>query len=284
MSETVFFLNMFSDYRPEDSELWEQVQVRGAVIDPEERRVSVELFSPTYVSGKRQRTAISELRRIYGIHNLELRLTYPAEAVTQAEPRDLSDVLIAALPAARLILAGSKWEMGTERMTIKLSSNGKDRLEAALPRLREHLRTTFGIEPEIEIEAHAVDGDALYEETARIRQEAMKSVPTPNFKETAAKSGGGKSAPEPSGDLIFGRPFSGPATPMSELNLDMFKVIVEGEVFAVNHKELKKRNAWVVSFDMTDRTNSVRINQFMEAEKAAPILERIAKPGAWLRV
>ena len=160
MSETVFFLNMFSDYRPEDAELWEQVQVRGAVIDPEERRVSVELFSPVYVSGKRQRTAISDLRRIYGIHNLELRLTYPAEAVTQAEPRDFSDVLIAAQPAARLILAGSKWEMGTERIAIRLSSNGKDRLEAAIPRLREHLRTTFGIEPEIEIEAHAVDGDA----------------------------------------------------------------------------------------------------------------------------
>ena len=30
---------------------------------------------------------------------------------------------------------------------------------------------------------------------------------------------------------------------MKELNLDMGSVIVEGRVFAVDHKELKKRNA-----------------------------------------
>lgn len=57
---------------------------------------------------------------------------------------------------------------------------------------------------------------------------------------------------------------------MDELNLDMFRVIVEGKVFAVQHRELKKRGAWVVCFDMTDYTSSVRVNQFMEAAKASP--------------
>ena len=52
-------------------------------------------------------------------------------------------------------------------------------------------------------------------------------------------------------------------------------VIVEGKVFAIEHKELKKRNAWVINFDMTDYTGSVRVNQFMETEKAKPILDGI---------
>ena len=63
----------------------------------------------------------------------------------------------------------------------------------------------------------------------------------------------------------------------------MYKVVVKGEVFAVNHRELKKRNAWIISFDVTDYTGSVRINQFMEPDKAKPILERI-KPGMWISI
>ena len=74
--------------------------------------------------------------------------------------------------------------------------------------------------------------------------------------------------------MIFGRPFGGEVVKMKDLNLDMYRVVVAGKVFAVNHKELKKRNAWVVSFDVTDYTSSVRINQFMENDKAKPIFNR----------
>lgn len=70
---------------------------------------------------------------------------------------------------------------------------------------------------------------------------------------------------------------------MKELSLDMGTVIVEGKVFAVDHKELKKRNAYVVKFDMTDNTNSVRVSRFMEAGEAKPILENV-QVGSVLRV
>ena len=70
---------------------------------------------------------------------------------------------------------------------------------------------------------------------------------------------------------------------MSQLNLDMGTVTVEGRVFAVEHKELKKRNAWVINFDMTDHTGSVRVNRFMEANEAKPFLEHVKK-GAVLRI
>ena len=54
----------------------------------------------------------------------------------------------------------------------------------------------------------------------------------------------------------------------------LFRLLtVEGDVFAVEHRELKKRGAWVICFDMTDYTSSVRVNQFMEASKAKPIID-----------
>ena len=49
---------------------------------------------------------------------------------------------------------------------------------------------------------------------------------------------------------------------MNTLELDMVVVTVEGDVFAVEHRELKKRGAWVVAFDLTDYTGSIRVNKF----------------------
>ena len=285
MKQTVLFLDMFSSCPVEDREIWEGAEIRGAVIDPEERRVEATVWAPKYISGKVLRSQQKQIARQYGLHKLELNCTYAPDVIRQAEPRDLVDVFYEASPSARLVLAGSHWEMEPDRIVIRLAANGKDLLEPCLPRFRSYLQQVFTIDPEILIEANAVEGASLFAETEKIRMEALKQVPVPAF----SSGGDGTNQPiskqvEMPADLIFGRPFSGEVTPMSELNLDMFKVIVEGEVFAVNHRELKKRNAWVICFDMTDQTNSVRINQFMEADKAKPILEKISKPGGWLRV
>ena len=72
-------------------------------------------------------------------------------------------------------------------------------------------------------------------------------------------------------------------TPMSDLNLDMGSVLVEGTVFNIEHKELTKRKAWVVCFDITDNTGSIRINKFMEGEEAKPIVNGV-KVGQRLQV
>ncbi len=63
--------------------------------------------------------------------------------------------------------------------------------------------------------------------------------------------------------------------PMSDLTLDMGTVLVEGDVFNVEHRELPKRKAWVVCFDVTDYTGSIRVNQFMDGDVAKPIIREI---------
>ena len=63
----------------------------------------------------------------------------------------------------------------------------------------------------------------------------------------------------------------------------MGSVVIEGKVFAVEHKELPKRNAWVVSFDVTDNTGSVRVKRFMENNEAKPVLEHVSV-GTVLRI
>ena len=71
--------------------------------------------------------------------------------------------------------------------------------------------------------------------------------------------------------------------PMNSLELDMGTVVVEGDVFAVEHKELTRRNAWVVCFDLTDYTGSVRVNKFMPGEEGKPVVEGV-KEGMRLKI
>ena len=71
--------------------------------------------------------------------------------------------------------------------------------------------------------------------------------------------------------------------PMNTLELDMGVVTVEGDVFAVEHRELKKRSAWVISFDITDYTSSIRVSKFMPGDEGLPIVEGV-KTGMHLKI
>jgi DNA polymerase-3 subunit alpha (Gram-positive type) len=55
----------------------------------------------------------------------------------------------------------------------------------------------------------------------------------------------------------------------------MGTVIVEGKVFAVEHKELTKNSAFVIGFDMTDHTSSVHISRYLKNAEAKPITEGV---------
>ena len=120
----------------------------------------------------------------------------------------------------------------------------------------------------------AVPGPApeqdAFARTEAIRREALKRISRP----APAPGKGDKGA---QGKVIYGRAIKKKPMPMQDLQLDMGTVVVEGDVFAVDHRELKKRDAWVVAFDMTDYTNSIRVSKFLPAEEGKAIVEGVAK-------
>ncbi len=110
--------------------------------------------------------------------------------------------------------------------------------------------------------------------TEAIRQAALKK---------SARPAPAKGEKKPQGKAIFGRAVTKAPTPMGELELDMGTVVVEGDVFAIDNRELKKRGAWVVAFDMTDYTGSIRVNKFFPGEEGKPLVDGIRK-GMHLKV
>ena len=106
------------------------------------------------------------------------------------------------------------------------------------------------------------------------RTEAIRKAALKNAVRPAAPVKGDK---KPKGKAIFGKPVTKAPTPIGELELDMGMVVVEGDVFAVDNRELKKRGAWVVAFDMTDYTGSIRVNKFFPGDEGKPLVDGIKK-------
>lgn len=82
---------------------------------------------------------------------------------------------------------------------------------------------------------------------------------------------------KPENPVIYGKSTTGSITPMEKVTLELGKVTVRGEVFDVQPKEIPKRKAWVLSFDMTDFTGSVHVSKFMLDENAGNIVSKIKK-------
>ena len=292
MSE-VFFPALFPGFEPPEelAQALERLAVVHAELDRDARTIRLDAQAEKYLAEKQLQTLCRAVEKAYGLKSLELLVRYPEEELPHMDFRDLAQVFIRAFSPSAAILAGAQYTVEDNTVTIHLRANGKDSILQNAKKGEQFLRERFGVTKKIEVEAHSnLEGKALFEETARIRAEALKN--TPAIQPSAQAPGAApaarapRSAPapqEPTGALFYGRPFSGRAVRMDELNLDMFRVIVEGKVFAVQHRELKKRGAWVVCFDMTDYTSSVRVNQFMEAAKAKPIIDNV-QADMWLRV
>ena len=276
MNEKVQFWNMFALYQPPEQEaaLFAQAAVRAAQIDPVKRTVMVEMEAPGYIPERIIQSVSRQIEEHYGLERLEIYQYFPESELAKLEPGELTAMFVAEDSICRGTLAGAKYEWEGTDLTIRLRANGKDTLEACIPAVRQRLNAMFAAQVSVSVvSGKDLQGQALYDAMEKIRSEAVIHQAKPVFveKKTAPAASAGGSA-----DTIYGKPFRATPVPMKDIKLDMGIVTVEGKVFSVEHRELKKRNAWVVNFDMTDDTNSIRINRFMEANEAKPILEQVS--------
>ena len=281
MSETVYLLNMFPDYEPPEEirKALSQAALVAVDIRAENRSVEVAAHTDTYVPRRLTRQAEKDILSLYGLRNLEITLTHPATELSKIEPEELRDLFVDLDPMTRASLAGAKWAWDGGHLTVCLVANGKAGVEAQIPAVVKTLQERFAAEVTISVEAnHDLTGAELSRVMEKLREEALSAAPAANAKQAQKE----ERKPQDS-DTFYGKPFRGTAVPMKDLNLDMGTIIVEGKVFAIEHKELTKRNAWVVKFDMTDNTNSIRVTRFLEAKEAKPILDNV-QLGSVLRV
>ena len=280
MDSNVLLLNMFPDYEPPEAlkSAVSQAVIVAADIDPATRTVEVAIYSPDYIPYRYLNQFIRDVEGMYGLKQLRIQPTYPAARCSDMEPDDLMALFVAENSMTRGALAGALWQWEDTCLHIHLKGNGKSLLEECLPSVCRRLGECFGCVITIQIHAgEKLEGTALYEAMEKMRTTAIADLPKANFAEKK------QSAPAQASEAIYGKPFKGKIVPMQELSLDMGTVIVQGKVFNIEHKELTKRNAWVINFDITDNASSIRVSRFLENKEAKPILDGV-KMGAVVQV
>ena len=285
MENTTLFLNMFPDFAPPEALLpvLSQAAIVAGEIDPVKRGVSLVLHTENYIPQWELDGVAQAVAGLYGLESLHLQAVHPASQLTKIHPRELMELFVREDSLSRAALAGAGWRWEGNTLHIQLRANGKKALEACVPGVCRSLGERFAAQAQVEIHCgENLEGAQLYAAMEQMRQNMMESIPQP---------GGGKTPEKPQSQpqqtqqsqTIYGKPFQGKPIPMSEVDLNQGFVIVEGKVFHVEHKELKKNNAWVINFDMTDYTGSVRVNRYMDNNEAKPILEAI-REGSVIQV
>ena len=279
MKEKVFFSNMFPDYTPPEElkEALSQAVVVAADIDPIRHLVEVVIHSDTYIPGRFLNSVSKDLQNCYGLRTVRIIATHPASEMCKMESDELMQLFVEQNSMHRASLAGAHWNWQNDKLVVQLLGNGVKELVESVPAVQNQLRQRFAANCQIVFESgNAPEGEALFAAMEQMRSHAIQHR-APSA-ETVKKE-----KPQQESSAFYGKPIKTSPIAMKDVSLDMSSVTVEGRVFAVEHKELKKRNAWVISFDMTDNYGSVRINRFMEANEAKPILENV-KVGSVLKV
>ena len=268
-------LFLFPEYAgPRQPDL-QAAMVLGADIVRETCTIRLEIQFPAYFTRKEIKQLQSDLAATCQAKAVEIKPRFPLEAFQDEALSDLSNVIADAYAPARGILSGCTWTLREDTLYLCLKHNGHEQIAPHLHHAERYLQDCFGKTIRIQVESGSeLTAQELFEQTQQMRRAAAAAIPQPTLTEKKKK---------PVPDMILGKSFKDPPTPMDELTLDMTRVCVEGQVISLSHKELTRQEAWVINFDMTDFTNSIRINGFMEKEKAAPVLDRV-KPGMWLRV
>ncbi len=276
------FLEMFYEYQPDEPlrAVLEQAAVCHAEIDRESKTVDLRLELQTYAPEATFEAVGKALCELYGFRSVGILPAFPAEELSSCDPADLNRILVAAHSPAAASLAGCEWELEAGESKLRLRANGREGILPHIPLVERYLADRFGVTTKIAVVCGSeTEGDALFAQTELMRREAMRSVPQPLF-------GASESKKKEASPVIYGKTIKGKVTPMREITLERQseRVIVEGRIFAVDHRDINRRAATVVSFDMTDFTGSVRVSEFFKGDSAKPITDAIKKPGMWVRV
>ncbi len=273
MKEKTLFLNMFPDYQPPEplQSGLSQAAITAADLDVAQRTISVVLECSQYIPENALSDVSRDICALYGLRQLTIEPRFAASQLQKIQPEELMQLFVRVNSMTRGSLAGANWSWQGSTLTVQLRANGKQEIEECVPQIRSQLSARFQTPVQIQIEAgQALEGNELRSALEKMRFDSAGIRPV------SAKPAEKKQPELPDG-VIFGGLFAGQPTPIRDLQTKRSSVVVEGKVFAVDHREVKKRNSWVISFDMTDYTGSVRVKSFLEAKKAQTIMDAVKK-------
>ena len=242
--------------------------------------------------------AEKQLASAYGLDRvcIEPRYELPGELPGEYI-RSLYDDMAARMPSARGLLHAENWEYADGALHIPMDTICEKHFETALRHLEARIRRETGRScPVHAVPLEQTDGVPVQEneqERAELLHKAVEkaaseaqSEPKPKKPARQTRSEGPayqrpKTEKVREDDLVFGKLIQDPIVSVNEAVSAYDMVTIQGEVFFTEHKDIHSKKTGKdyvkIAFDITDRTNSVRVSKFLAADKAGDTASLIKK-------
>ena len=197
----------------------------------------------------------------------------------------LSEQFSQLFPPAHGLLSGAELEEEGDRLTLQLKNGGADLLEPFVRRVESRVHELYGriVRLRLAEPKRPDDAEELFRQTEQLRTKTYTAAVQQRPKAAATARAPQKQRVSNDESTFLGKPIRGEPVDIGKLDIDMGGVVINGQVFSVHHKELTKRNAWIINFDITDGTGSITVSGFYENKQAQPLLEKI-KEGKYLLI
>lgn len=272
-------------------------EVRSLAFGDNNTVMVVELGLHEVVSRKVIAKAEKQIADTYGLDRvmIEPRYNMPGE-LSNAYIKSLYDDMAYRMPSAKGLLDHTKWEFADGALQIPMDEVSEKHFANALRHLEARIQRELGRScPVHAVRANAQDfAPAPEQEESReeilhkaVEQAAAAAAETPKPKKPrpAPQQHTGYQRPRAEkvreDDLIFGKLIQDPIVSVNEAIAAYDMVTIQGEVFFTDNKDIHSKKTGKdyvkIAFDMTDRTNSVRVSKFLAADKAGDTASKIKK-------
>ena len=272
-------------------------EVRSLAFGDNNTVMVVELGLHEVVSRKVIAKAEKQIADTYGLDRvmIEPRYNMPGE-LSNAYIKSLYDDMAYRMPSAKGLLDHTKWEFTDGALQIPMDEVSEKHFANALRHLEARIQRELGRSCPV----HAVRADAQDFAPAPEQEESREEIlhkaveqaaaaaaetPTPNKPRPAQQQHTGYQRPRAEkvreDDLIFGKLIQDPIVSVNEAIAAYDMVTIQGEVFFTDNKDIHSKKTGKdyvkIAFDITDRTNSVRVSKFLAADKAGDTASKIKK-------
>lgn len=272
-------------------------EVRSLAFGDNNTVMVVELGLHEVVSRKVIAKAEKQIADTYGLDRvmIEPRYNMPGE-LSNAYIKSLYDDMAYRMPSAKGLLDHTKWEFADGALQIPMDEVSEKHFANALRHLEARIQRELGRSCPV----HAVRADAQDFAPAPEQEESREEIlhkaveqaaaaaaetPKPKKPRPAPQQHTGYQRPRAEkvreDDLIFGKLIQDPIVSVNEAIAAYDMVTIQGEVFFTATKDIHSKKTGKdyvkIAFDMTDRTNSVRVSKFLAADKAGDTASKIKK-------
>ena len=272
-------------------------EVRSLAFGDNNTVMVVELGLHEVVSRKVIAKAEKQIADTYGLDRvmIEPRYNMPGE-LSNAYIKSLYDDMAYRMPSAKGLLDHTKWEFADGALQIPMDEVSEKHFANALRHLEARIQRELGRSCTV----HAVRADAQDFAPAPEQEESREEIlhkaveqaaaaaaetPKPKKPRPAPQQHTGYQRPRAEkvreDDLIFGKLIQDPIVSVNEAIAAYDMVTIQGEVFFTDNKDIHSKKTGKdyvkIAFDMTDRTNSVRVSKFLAADKAGDTASKIKK-------